>query len=210
MRRWEKKEWIVISDEGGRKIVNCLSLRDFLKKSEKPIPLELEFGLVVFVITRKTNRSPEWREIMNVLTVSLGILCITFSVLYLLRSYRPLNIGFLAKELGHERFKKLKGTWRSPFLTLHPNSILKSQKYEVWYFKTENFDGCTKESLIVSRLFFAPLHVFYDNGQVAKVTGGAVKFEIWGNEAKAMKNLEKLLSVVREKHRETSTNPLLN
>jgi hypothetical protein len=63
VRRWEKKEWIVISDEGGRKIVNCLSLRDFLKKSEKPIPLELEFGLVVFVITRKTNRSPEWREI---------------------------------------------------------------------------------------------------------------------------------------------------
>ncbi len=147
---------------------------------------------------------------MSVLNVGFGILGVTFWALYLIRRLRPLNIGALPREIEREGFRKVDRTWRTPFLTLQPISILRSMRHQVYYFRTESLDGCSRESLMISRLLFAPLHVFYDNGKVTKVTGGAVKFEIFGNEAKTAKNLEKLLKVIQAKHREVATNPLLN
>lgn len=139
-----------------------------------------------------------------------GGVAFVFWVYIFARKFRTLKIDSLANEIGHERFEALSKTWRSKFLTLQPTCILNNRRYQIWYFRTENMDGCCRESFMIDRLFFAPLHVFYENGKVTGVRGGLVKLEIVADEKAAKANLERLLKVVQAKHREVATNPLLN
>ncbi len=146
---------------------------------------------------------------MNYSWVSGGVIFV-FWVYIFTRKFRPLNMSSLASEIGHERFGVVSRTWRSRFLTLQPTCILNNRRYQIWYFRTESMDGCCRESFMIDRFLFAPLHVFYVDGKVTGVKGGVVKFQILENEKVTKANLERLLKVVQAKFREVATNPILN